>query len=74
MKLKAMTNREWVQKHYPDRVVTYALGGVEGCPFFRTYNLDNNKCNGNKMGNKKCTECWNLPAKRNGKYIMRKIK
>ena len=74
MKLKAMTNREWAQKHYPDRVVAYAIGGVEGCPHYKMYNLDNSLCGGTKYGYTKCKNCWDLPAKRNGKYIMRKVK
>jgi hypothetical protein len=73
LKVKAMTNREWVKKHVPYAITDLSLGGVYACPYIQE--LENQKCkrtDENSGGAIKCYECWNLPAKRNGKYIMRK--
>lgn len=69
-RLKAMTNREWMQKHKPELIEECVNGGVCGCPMANS--LENSmikKCKGFSS----CTACWNLPAKINGKYIMKVI-
>ena len=75
MKFKAMTNKEWVQKYMPCEINNLSWGGVFGCPFSK--GLENHKCGNKKILSpakaSKCFKCWNLPAKRNGKYIMRRV-
>lgn len=72
-RLKAMSNREWMQKHEPESISKSSYGGVIGCP--ETYDLENyQNCDPCTIGGKECANCWNLPAKRNGKYIMKVVK
>lgn len=57
---KAMTNFQYVLLHYPECIDSESGGGVLGCP--SQYGLEN-YCIGS------CEECYNKPAKRNGKYV-----
>lgn len=40
------------------------------CPFHLHFKLDYNEC----YPGKDCQKCWNQPAKKDGKYILQRIK
>jgi hypothetical protein len=73
-KFVAMTNKEYVKKHNPEFIFELATGGVCACPHH--YCLEIQICDQYKIAEEyKCSECWQrLPAKRNGRYILKEVK
>lgn len=66
-RMRFMTRREWVAKHYPSRIRGDACGGVLGCP--GDINIENRK-NDCYHDYRRCGECWGKPVKIDGKYIL----
>ena len=69
-KFERMTNKEWVLK-------TFGVFDIDSCPYH--YGLDNSLGSGNCPNNREwsirvCEKCWNLPARRCGRYFLKEIK
>lgn len=62
-KFVGMTNKEWINKHKKKTDKGY-------CP--ELYLLDNHF--GDKCWLHSCWDCWNVPAKRNGRWILKEVK
>lgn len=77
-RMRFMTRREWVAKHYPDKVKTSAIGGVLGCPdsyYYKGFTefqpcLTTEKIPFNSNAEERCSYCWSRPVTINGKYIL----
>lgn len=68
MKLKFLTNREYVEKHCPSAISPLVKGGVMGCPchYGLYFHLCGVEC---QIDDKQCSYCWDSLAKRNNKLI-----
>lgn len=66
-RMRFMTRREYVKKHYPLRLRDDACGGVLGCPGDTHIENRKNNCYHDFQ---KCGECWDKPVLINGKYIL----
>lgn len=64
-RMRFMTRREYVKKHYPLRLRDDACGGVLGCPG----NIEKRKIRCYHDFSM-CSECWDKPVKIDGKYIL----
>lgn len=73
-KLVYVTNMEWVEKNEPYLADTTVPGGICGCPREIGLQIEDSICSSCKNSGdllKRCIHCWNLPAKVNGKYVVR---
>lgn len=70
-RMRFMTRREWLKKHYPHCVSEKYHGGVKGHPDqygFSDAQAAYEHCTG--FDPIKCRKCFDRPAVINGKYIL----
>ena len=67
-KFVSMTNSEWFEKHFGTKNPN-ELSAPTHCPKY--YGLEQLDC---APYNCLYSKCWNLPAKRNGRYILKEVK
>ena len=73
-KLVSMTNREFVKTYHKETLCKSVYGGIIHCPY--AYGLEMQKCKLalENYGAISCAECYNLPAKRNGRWLLKEVK
>lgn len=71
IKLRFITNKEYVRRHKPDFVGDGWGGGVCGCP--KAYGLQEKPIEAG-CRQTTCEECWNELAIKKGRYILTRKK